>query len=1242
MARYTQELTILLNGEQARASIEVLQNEIRELDGLIRQANARGDRDADQMIRKRKALQKTLQQLTSDTRKYNEVTRNLNGATITQLEKAYRSLRREIRNTPPDVQAFVDKSRQLEVIRRRIAQLNGQVAQTGTLFSRMSDRFNRYFGVVSTAIASVTGLSLAFRSAAESAAEMDDLYADVMKTTGLTREEVAELNEEFKKIDTRTPREALNNLARDAGKLGISTKKDVLEFVRAADKINVALGEDLGEGAIRNIGKIADVFGLTMEMGIEKSLLSIGSAINALGQDSSAAEAYLVDFTQRLAGVGAQTGMTVQDLLGYASGLDQSAMKVEMAATAFQTFVMNMFNDVGTFAKYAGMEVSAFSDLLVNDVNTAIMTVLTSLNEAGGFQQLVPIFKDMGADGARAVSVLASIASNIEAVRQAQVLSNEEFENAISIDAEFATKNNNRMAELEKARKRFRDEIVAFGESLSPVLLQTTKVTTLVVRFLASHGKAVVGLAASYAVLLVSMKAYEHWSSIVTAAQKVARTSVLLLSAAYNALTGNVVRAKASMLLLKKSFSGWGLGILVASIAAVTAGIVALVRRAREGQQAMRSFFSETERLKNEAGSLLTVLENAAAGSDLYRDALKRLQELYGPYINNLINEKGELQDVAAAREAVNRAIEASVGVRIRQEEMDRVASESLERQSRLYENMVKRIIDAGRVSEETARMVAKDAMAMIKEGKGPMEVYQQVINTIGGSTGILGKTIRQLSDEYGTMLKDIEKVSDRFQALIPGDVAVSGTVTVKGPEPAAVAEQQTEDLAQALEDRLALMEAQHKAELNATKRHYLAGQMTQKEYQNTLEALTIAYLQRRNDLYTAYGQDNADAEQRWLDAVIARNERQRNELERLFQQTEQELQRSFAEGLTIDVSDAFSEEAQRQLDAFEELKKKAEEVKNQWSVMNEESIRGARERYRAELQGLEELMQKGLITYTEYLQGIKAARMTFAGEVTQVISNVLSATADLASSLQSVEMARLETQMNRELAMYGDTADKRAEIENKYEQKRMEMQMKYADLNMAIQISQALAAGALATVQAWTAAGGNPVIFGIISAMIGATTALQVAAIVAQRNAMKSQTSSSASSSVQQRDVLQGYSEGGYTPRDGNDRTPVGVVHANEWVAPAAMIRAHPSLFASLESLRLGTSHVVPAVPYASGGYVAAPGGGMDSAVLLRMTEVLDRLDARMAQPLESYVVLSSLERRQRERDIHKKAGTR
>ena len=157
--------------------------------------------------------------------------------------------------------------------------------------SRSGGRYSRFAGLV-----------LSGKQAVQTYADMQAEEANVIKYTGMTAEQVERLNEEFRRMDTRTSRENLNRLAQEAGRLGKTTEEDVMGYVRASDKVNVALDE-LGEGATLVISKLTGVFGIEKEYGTEQSLLKAGSVINDLAQACSASAPYLVDFSSRLGGI---------------------------------------------------------------------------------------------------------------------------------------------------------------------------------------------------------------------------------------------------------------------------------------------------------------------------------------------------------------------------------------------------------------------------------------------------------------------------------------------------------------------------------------------------------------------------------------------------------------------------------------------------------------------------------------------------------------------------------------------------------------------------------------------------------------------------------------------------------------------------------------------------------------------------------------------------------------------------
>ena len=184
----------------------------------------------------------------------------------------------------------------------------------------------------------------------------------------------------------------------------------------------------------------------------------------------------------------------------------------------------------------------------------------------------------------------------------------------------------------------------------------------------------------------------------------------------------------------------------------------------------------------------------------------------------------------------------------------------------------------------------------------------------------------------------------------------------------------------------------------------------------------------------------------------------------------------------------------------------------------------------------------------------------------------------------------------------------------------------------MAINIAKALAAGALAAIQAWNAAGGNPVIAGIFTALIAATTAAQVATIVAQRNAIKNTSASSSSGSGEGTTGTVGFSEGGYTGKGGRLEV-AGVVHRGEYVVPQPQMRDPEvaRMVASIESKRRRTSSKNALPGYAEGGYTGTDEEKRYSSVL---DDIYDLLYTIAGNPIPAYVVLSDLETKYDQQD--------
>ena len=464
----------------------------------------------------------------------NRTMSNLKTSSIRDLEFSIKAINQQMAGMDRGTEKFKQMQLQVKQLKAELQAVRAEGVAQESWIKRSADTFNRMQGLAISAIAAISGITFTVKKCVEEYAKMDDEMTNVRKYTGQAADEVERMNEDFKKMDTRTPRQKLNQLAEDAGRLGITSTAAIEEFVDGADKINVALGDDLGEKAVSQIGKLAQMFGEDKTKGLRGAMLSTGSAINELAQNSSASAGYLVDFTARVAGVGKQAGFTQAQIMGLASVLDQNMQQDETAATAVQNLLAKMFQDSAKFAKIAGLNVKEFANTLKKDANTALLQFLAAMRSKGGFAELAPMFEEMKMDGSRATGVLTVLSDKLDDVKSAQHLANEAYEEGTSVLNEFNTQNESVQAQLDKAGKKFLDLSISLGEKLYPaarLCLSTASITVRilseVVDFVIKYRTTILALTAAIIALTVAesahvikLKAIALWNNVVIAGSK--------------------------------------------------------------------------------------------------------------------------------------------------------------------------------------------------------------------------------------------------------------------------------------------------------------------------------------------------------------------------------------------------------------------------------------------------------------------------------------------------------------------------------------------------------------------------------------------------------------------------------------------------------------------------------------------------------------------------------------------------
>lgn len=530
------QLEIVIQQDQARQKMIELEDKIRSANRELKNIKKQSGENSDAYKKQAEVIKQLKQEYDN---LYEEI--GLTNLSLRDLGKRQKDLNAILRQLNPNTDAYKQYSEQLKEVNNRIKELRGTANETRFSLSKLTDGFNKYGAIAASAIAGLTGITLTMRSCVNEYAEMEEAQSQVIKYTGLTKQEVKELNEEFKQMDTRTARTRLNELAGDAGKLGISTKDGVKEFVEAANMINVALGEDLGKDAITQIGKLAEMFG-SGDRSLKENMLAVGSAVNSVAQNSSAAEPYLVEFTARMGGVGKQADMAITDIMGFASALDQNMLRSEMASTALSGLILKLYQEPAKYAKLAGLQVDEFTQLMSKDANEAVLTFLEALNRLGGMDKMAPVLDKMSLSGAEAASVISALAGNVDKVRKEQQGANQAFIEGTSVVNEYNVQNSTVQAELDKAKQHFADIRVELGEQLLPVMKYmvstgslTVKGLSAVVSVLMENKRVIVTVTAAISAYVLVIKGATLATKIYETATKAATWATNLFSKATKA-----------------------------------------------------------------------------------------------------------------------------------------------------------------------------------------------------------------------------------------------------------------------------------------------------------------------------------------------------------------------------------------------------------------------------------------------------------------------------------------------------------------------------------------------------------------------------------------------------------------------------------------------------------------------------------------------------------------------------------
>lgn len=1040
-----------VNDNDAKENIEQLRKKVEELNQQRKTAE-QVLKDSSSTDAQRKRAMETIKKINSELKKntrelersenrvqaLTEGLRRMDKQTPKELQKTIRQINTELNSGAVQrgseqwdayTEALKSAKKELQEIRAQ-----QEVEEEKSFGDKIADFGSKWMGTIT----SIAGGMEILDNAKQWVSSFVNMYADmkehmsgVSKYTGLAAEEVDELNEAFKKIDTRTPREKLNDLAAAAGRLGITGKQDILDFVDAANQINLALGEDLGEDGVKNIGKLTQLFSDGRAMGLKNGMLATASVINELAQSSSAAEPYLLEFTARLASIGNTANMAQSDITSIAAVLDQGMVGVEKGATAMQNVLTAIYRRPAKMAKAAGLDVKKFTELVKTDANAALLQFIGALKDARSLENIAPMLEEMKLSGSGVTQTLATLANGLDNLKATQQQAALAFLEHTSATKEAEAANSTVQAQLEKAQKAYKDLAVELGGHLEPVVKHMVSSTGLMakallysIRFAIEHKRTLIALAAvlaAYRVGLMISVAWENrfwiakikniaadklsavWTSVVTTA-KAAWSAIVLVA------TGRLNAATIAQWRLNAAMAANPIGLVIAGIVALISVIWGLSQRMEDATKKHSALNDVQNEGKKKAAEeievvkrLHQIIRNSNEAYDTRRKAIEQLQKMVPGYHASLTKEGKlterntkaiaeyirSLQNKALAEAAYDKLVELQKARIEQQMTVDRkkynIRAVDRELQKKQYESRKSYgNSDANGARYETNRVRIEK-----------LDERQEQVDALNSAQTELNETTKQIN-QLNNFVQGNNEVKNFYGKLInqkatdfSTDDTGSGTYTPHGTTDDKKGSKVDKLKKKELEDGkkfIVEVDKQHREANDKLKVQFAQGLITTEEYNNAVAKNDEQALKRKRDFYTR----NLDQRQKWQDELNKHADKEKKrtedwsiaEIDKRHKAELDALEHKEAEGLIT------TEEYEKQRDrlTLEHLKARADYYK-QWGRVDDY------EKAAAALQ--EEDNKQRLAREKKYQEKVKQLRNEYlkksAGELFQEEMKVLS-----------------------------------------------------------------------------------------------------------------------------------------------------------------------------------------------------------------------------------------------------------
>lgn len=728
------------SGEDIKRTMEVIAQKIQQLPAGSTAVAA---------LRKQYAmLEQTLKGTRLSQTQLNDIiTRSKRGkASLEELRQAYKQLEEELKQVNIRSKQFVETQKNMQRIKADIDKVTGAAKKQGGAWSTALKNLTAYVGLFRV----FNMLSGVITSAIKKNFEYSSSLTDIRKVSGLTSEEIDKLSVSLAKIETRTSLDGLAKLAYEGAKFGMGKygSEGLAGFVRAADQINVAIGEEMGEKSLPALSKLVETMGLIPKMGIEKAMLATGSAMFKLSATSTATSGNIVEFAKRLTGVSRTAGITADQLLALGSASDALFLAPEVSATAISKFIVSMQRNHKEIEADLGLQQGIISKMFEAGKSIeAMVMIFEKLREKGNMSQMGDIFKPLGSNGQRLVTTMVTMAKNVDLLKDHLYEAETAFEEATAVTNEYEMQQTSAVGILDRANNLWEKAFVStegvenvkqlaqIWYDMSNEMLNSPLFRGTLSRALA----LVLGSIKSLVYLLPVLVNFFVARGLIAGVTLFVNmgTAIKGVITFVRSLTASLGVAKAAQVAFNNAFKANALGAFIALVMTAVEVIMSLVdaeeRAKEEAEEARRKANAwkntltdaavEVGKLQDRLKNYRERLEDANVSQDRKQKLIRRINSEYREYLTNIGVEIKSVDDLRKNYDKLTNAISQATYYRFKQkaiEEVEETGRKDMEGSAIQLRKMLKR----PGYSVDSYDFVTAD----IENGKDLKEIYMKFI----------------------------------------------------------------------------------------------------------------------------------------------------------------------------------------------------------------------------------------------------------------------------------------------------------------------------------------------------------------------------------------------------------------------------------------------------------------------------------------------------------------------------------